>query len=640
MRVIRLYDQSQCGADNPFFVTRVVVPNRRFFEFLERLELAENVPFPYSTRTWSVNGLDPVALQEVFNIVGLQDRLNLYFGDNVSVFELFTTDKVNTSQVRLDDVVFISESFQVSRASGYNLPLFGEVVNLAEAFTYAFSQTKDQNLFDQLSITEQFAIQRGTFKSLFFLDSLGVSDDLSVTGSANVSNGFSESLSLGELWEFFRFRISSLCTNYQRDLEAIGGEVYNLSKLCQNLNALNPNVRPPQESFNAFQDFLSLVEIFSYERSRSFGNEIESMVSVAELFAFRAATIRLVGDLVDQMAVNEDFSYNAGASYSQALSDITNIAEEFAFSKGVRVLYGFEDATSVSEFFVTDTATQTNQLLSDGVALAEMFSFGQLSTYVKLLEDNVAVNDTLQVLGSRNINNGFTESLSLGEQWDLYTFGESALCANYVRALEEIGGEVYNYSALCQNLNALNINVRPPQIRSQSYQEALEVDQEFDVRRTTSFTQALVDQLALQDAFDVVRTRNVTNNALDHLTLSEFFTILGQTDKVYNLFFDDAVSILENRDVRDRTFQIGNDFVENVNAGELFAFSKTTKYTLAFVEDLRIDATSFTRVNQEFSIYFEERVDLVGVDDFIDVRKPSARLLTFVDGVNLIEGNN
>ena len=730
MRVIRLYDPEQCGADNPFFVTRVVVPNRRLFEFLERLDLGELSPFPKATSTVTIAGLDPIQLQEVFNIVGLQDTMNLFVSDNVAVFELFSTQRTNVASVRLDDGVFITESFQLSRNIGYTLPLFGEIVNLAESFAYNLSLTKGQNLSDVVAVTESFSIGQGTLRSLFFLDSIGISDSLNFRDTRNTSNGFTESLSVGELWELFRFRISSLCTNYQQALEDIGGEVYNLQQLCQNLNAFNANVRPPQESLNAFQDFLALIEVFTIDRSRSFGNELESMVSVAELFAFRANTIRTVNNLIDQVGLNEDFSlFGSAENYQVLVSDVTSIQEEFSFSRSIEALRTLQDVLNVSEeytvrrnqgstLFAADlvsiteqftTALQTTRQIGnltdfinvgdlfatfvvkmsrlaaqesvtiaevfqtskgfgsllatlqdevnvsegffntrtsernvnaqDGVALAEIFNFGGSQSYTRILTDQLVTQDAFGLIGTKNVANGFTESLTLGETWNLFTFGQSALCAEYQQALEEIGGQVYNYSALCQNLNALNPNVRPPQSVRQSYQEVLELNDFLTLDRTAQFTRELGDRLDLGDLLSFVKTRNLTNNQLDQLTLSEIFTILSQTDKVYNLFFEDALSVLETRDYRDRNFTITDNFVDEVRSGEDFAFNRTSHYSFAFTENVIVDTDTAFRGNQGFNLYFQERLDLLGIDDFIDVRKPSARLLTFVDGVNLIEGN-
>jgi len=860
MRSIRLYDSESCGADNPFFVSRVIVSNRLSYQFLERLDLVELFPPVMGTKQYTVANLDPLLLQDVFNIVGVTSNINLIFTDTVTVFELFSTDRTQGTTAGYVDGVVISETFSVSDrrliplkdfvenillledflyrtnkgqstvlsdlvaifeefntiktrtlqqlvadgvnvneifetiATGATNGFYADSISVMDVLTYAKTSGNKEVLHDFLSVVDEFILSASgrfmlslvdtvgiseTFSAvgvsmvkLFFAEELFVSDLLNYSKGGATTQGYTESISLGEQWNLFLFGPSALCLSYKQTLEDIGGEVHNFSALCKNLNAFNTNVRPPQATFNSYSEFVSLFDFVDIDRNRQYTQNHDDALTVSDILTvnktiqsvvnnlidgvmlgedfdirgtvdkltlltdlvltsdtfayFRSqAVATLLNDFVtvseifetrsigavtnfytDNVSINDTFNQQTSKGYSWVLSDNVNIAElfniqetrasvfgfidtlsavdQFEYQRSSNVANGFTESIGVSDVFQVATSSDvvqyytdtlsvadvmeynrtlaTGNSFDDGVSVSEsilvasskgyMYSFAdnisitdtnnvdKSGSVILFSEDQITVSDVLTFRDTSTSTQGYTDSVSLGEQWGIFKFGQSALCFSYKQTLDDIGGEVHNFSALCQNLNAFNENVRPPQVAFQSYADSLTLGDDFFLDKDRAYGVVIEQGVNVDEVFNFDKTVSLTNNLHDSLLLSEIFSIFGITDKNFVLTFEEGVSLFEDRDFRNRSFQFTDSFDSSLTLGEDFVYTTSKNIVFGFIDGVTIDAGLVANGNFDRFLYFEERLDLVGLQDFAEINKQSNRLLTFVEGVNLIEGQN
>jgi hypothetical protein len=194
-RSINFTSGPECAQNNPYFTVRTIVPERYFYEYLEELILGEFGILPEKSKGYNLSFQDYPQLADLFNVVGVNGDITLTFTDNIVIFDLFEDG--------VKDVTTIS-------------------------------------FLDFVSTVDQFVFSLKNNTTISFLDFVSTLDQLGLAGTATRNLIFNDSIALGDQKAEYVQRYSgSACEIYVDRVESDGGEVIDVTGVCQALTYFN-----------------------------------------------------------------------------------------------------------------------------------------------------------------------------------------------------------------------------------------------------------------------------------------------------------------------------------------------------------------------------------------------------------------
>lgn len=247
-----------------------------------------------------------LVLAEAFSLIGTGRQYRITFNDVLNVVDSFGNDASYKDRLFFNDNVTVSDLFTTFKQ--VNLLLnFMDSVNLVDGFGNSMTVSRGNlSLFDSLSVDDRFSVSRTSGLTLAFLDSVQLDDSmtLSTTGIKGFLT-FAEGVTVAETNEKFIQRYEgSRCEIYVQRVQADGGQVVNPIGVCAALGyfiAGNPTIGYKlnfQESIAvltfesvvtgvnkvftlAFIDSITPQEDFSDRRNKSFTLSFTENVGIA-----------------------------------------------------------------------------------------------------------------------------------------------------------------------------------------------------------------------------------------------------------------------------------------------------------------------------------------------------------------------